>query len=215
MKRNALVFVLLILSAFYTYAQERSLDQVDPQAEAEELFMRAKAGDVQAQTKVATILYNAKDYKNAFEWFFKAANQGYAPAQNNMGILYKNGEGVQQDFNQAFQWFTKAANQNNPYAQNSLGLLYLQGAIIPQDHKQAFEWFLKAANQGYSQPQYNLGVMYLDGRGIPKDIVTGCAWMYISKDIEESKRCDTELTPNQMTRTLKLKDELLEQVAIQ
>jgi TPR repeat protein len=36
----------------------------------------------------------AKDYTEAMNWFRKAANQGYAEAQNNIGWLFQNGWGV-------------------------------------------------------------------------------------------------------------------------
>jgi hypothetical protein len=39
-----------------------------------------------------------KDYTEAAKWTRKAAEQGYTPAQADLGILYWNGQGVQQDF---------------------------------------------------------------------------------------------------------------------
>ncbi|GHT49147.1 hypothetical protein AGMMS49936_11770 [Endomicrobiia bacterium] len=39
----------------------------------------------------------------------KKAEQGYAWAQNNFGLMYYNGEGVKQDYKEAFGWFKKAA----------------------------------------------------------------------------------------------------------
>ncbi len=35
-----------------------------------------------------------KDDVKAFEWYSKAAAQGYAPAQNNLGIMYEYGRSV-------------------------------------------------------------------------------------------------------------------------
>ena len=35
----------------------------------------------------------------------KSADQGYAPAQVNLGILYSKGQGVPQDVAQAYMWF--------------------------------------------------------------------------------------------------------------
>lgn len=35
-----------------------------------------------------------QDYKEAFKWYSKAANQGYAVAQYNLGVMYENGSGV-------------------------------------------------------------------------------------------------------------------------
>ncbi len=49
-----------------------------------------------------------KDYKQAIKWYSKAAEQGYAPAQYNLGIMYREGEGTPQDYKQAIKWNTKA-----------------------------------------------------------------------------------------------------------
>ena len=39
-----------------------------------------------------------QDYKEAVKWYTKAAEQGHANAQSNLGVKYDNGEGVLQDF---------------------------------------------------------------------------------------------------------------------
>ncbi|USI88257.1 sel1 repeat family protein (plasmid) [Acinetobacter johnsonii] len=48
--------------------------------------------------------------KKAIEWITKAANQGYADAQNLLGIMYKNGDGVSQDYKKAKEWYGKACD---------------------------------------------------------------------------------------------------------
>ena len=44
----------------------------------------------------------------AAEWFRKAAEQGDASAQFNLGVLYANGTGLQQDAVQAYKWLSLA-----------------------------------------------------------------------------------------------------------
>jgi TPR repeat protein len=46
----------------------------------------------------------SKDAKQAVAWYRKAADQGNAFAQNNMGVMYAKGEGVPQDFVYAHMW---------------------------------------------------------------------------------------------------------------
>ena len=60
------------------------------------------------------------------QWFRKAAEQGGAKAQLNLGLMYVNGRGVRQDYAQAAQWFSKAAEQG--YAQEQFGLGVMYGA---------------------------------------------------------------------------------------
>ena len=50
-----------------------------------------------------------QDYAAAASWYRKAAEQGYARAQNNLGVMYDNGEGVPQDYVTAHMWFNLAA----------------------------------------------------------------------------------------------------------
>jgi hypothetical protein len=45
-------------------------------------------------------------------WFHRAAEQGDAKAQNNLGVLYANGKGVPQDIVQAYVWFSLGASQS-------------------------------------------------------------------------------------------------------
>jgi hypothetical protein len=52
-----------------------------------------------------------QDYKKALEWYSKAAIQGYALAQNNLGLMYEKGCGVVQDYKKAFEWYSKAVEQ--------------------------------------------------------------------------------------------------------
>ena len=51
----------------------------------------------------------------------KAAEQEHVHAQNNLGLMYHQGEGVQQDSKEALKWWRKAAKQGDVYAQHQLG----------------------------------------------------------------------------------------------
>jgi TPR repeat protein len=78
----------------------------------------------------------------------KAAEEGDASAQNRLGLLYDEGQGVPQNYRQAKEWFEKAAKQGHVGAQTNLGTLYLQGAGAPQSTQMALFWFSRAAEQG-------------------------------------------------------------------
>ena len=49
-----------------------------------------------------------------------AAEQGYAPAQYNLGVMYANGEGVAKNDEQAVKWYRKAAEQGDEDAKKLL-----------------------------------------------------------------------------------------------
>jgi len=53
-----------------------------------------------------------QDFTKAVLWFCKAAEQGDASAQSNLGyIMYDHGHVVKRDYSEAVQWFRKAAKQ--------------------------------------------------------------------------------------------------------
>ena len=62
------------------------------------------------------------DFGEAARLFRKAADQGYAIAQFNLGIMYAQGQGVKQDFGEAARWFRKPAEQGHEGAKEALSL---------------------------------------------------------------------------------------------
>ncbi|WP_198022325.1 tetratricopeptide repeat protein [Candidatus Odyssella acanthamoebae] len=50
----------------------------------------------------------------------KAAEQGHAGAQSNLGGMYYKGEGVEKNAEKAVEWYQKAAEKGNALAQNFL-----------------------------------------------------------------------------------------------
>ena len=53
----------------------------------------------------------AQDYEQAVSWYRKAAAQGLASAQNDLGRMYEYGYGVAQDYVKAIACYRKAAEQ--------------------------------------------------------------------------------------------------------
>ena len=103
---------------------------------------------------------NAQSYSQAL---LDSANAGYASAQNKLGYMYINGEGVTKDYAEALKWFRKAAEQENAKAQYNLGVMYINGEGVTKDYAEAFKWFRKAAEQGNERAQ-NL-FMIKNGQG--------------------------------------------------
>jgi tetratricopeptide (TPR) repeat protein len=91
-----------------------------------------------------------KDYVEAVKWFRKAAEQGHALAQYNLGCCYDNGYGVSKDYLVAAKWYRKAAYQNFAPSQYSISLLYLRGLGVPQDFVEAYKWTKLAALKQHS-----------------------------------------------------------------
>ncbi len=82
------------------------------------------------------------------KWYRRAAEQGHAQAQYNLGLMYANGQGVPQDEQEAVKWFRLGAEQGYAIAQYTLGLMYGKGQGVPQDFVLAHMWANLAASQG-------------------------------------------------------------------
>ena len=55
----------------------------------------------------------------AVEWYLKAAEQGLAKAQYNLGCCYQEGDGINADYYKAVKWYRKAADQGHADAQHN------------------------------------------------------------------------------------------------
>lgn len=128
-----------------------------------------------------------QDYGEAMKWYRKAAEQGHAKAQNNLGDCYVYGDPeseaivtdsdeVEIRFGKAVAWYRKAAKQGNADAQCSFGYCYAHGFGIPRDDSQAVVWFRKAAEQGNTGAQDLLADQFFRGDGVRQDYTEAVKW---------------------------------------
>ena len=88
----------------------------------------------------------------AAEWFRRAAEQGHASAQNNLGSMYEKGRGgLPRSDEIAAKWYRMAASQGLAEAQSNLGAMYAWGAGVKKDNTEAYAWLSIAAAQGDPQ----------------------------------------------------------------
>jgi TPR repeat protein len=138
--------------------------------------LQEKPDEPRVWLQLGRALLKAENYEGALMWFGRAANQGDADAQTNLGLMYDRGEGVPEDDKEAVRWYRMAAEQGDAYAQTNLGLMYDRGEGVPEDDKEAVRWFRKAAEQGDANAQINLGLMYDKGEGVPEDDKEAVRW---------------------------------------
>ena len=108
----------------------------------------SKRGDPNAQGALGSYYSEETGYAKAVYWYRKAAAQGNALAETNLGDAYNQGLGVAQDHAKALYWYRKAAAQGDAEADDSLGVMYDKGLGVAQDDVKAVYWFHKAAVQG-------------------------------------------------------------------
>ncbi|RJT92754.1 sel1 repeat family protein [Arthrobacter frigidicola] len=122
---------------------------------------KARAGDAMAQNLMG-LAYKCgmgvkQNHAASIQWFRRAAEQGEADAQFNLGRLYgsevdgmyKNGRAAPANDAEAFKWYRLAAEQGHTQAQVRLAQLFAKGLTdIAPDQVQAYQWMSLAAASG-------------------------------------------------------------------
>ena len=101
------------------------------------------------------------------------AELGMAAAQNNLALMYDNGEGVPENDAEAVKWYRKAADQGYADAQSNLGLMYAKGEGVPENSIRAYVLWSMAKTQGHTKAAGNLDI--LKPKMTPQQIADGQA----------------------------------------
>ena len=79
--------------------------------------------------------------------------------KGNLGIMYKQGNGVQEDCNTASKWFRKSAEAGNTDAQFMLGVMYITGEGVKENSAKGLNWLQLSAQQGNKEALQSLDMM--------------------------------------------------------
>ena len=140
----------------------------------------------------------------------KLAEAGNIEAQNQVGLLYNDGQGVPQNFERASLWFRKAAEQGHAGAQVNLGTLYFLGHGVSKSDQEALFWLRKAAGQRDALAFAKLGRMYERGRGVSQDLIQAHMWYNLSAAHGEKRAAEIRdalakrMTPGQIADAQRL-----------
>jgi TPR repeat protein len=169
-------------------------------SEWQSLLARAKNGDREAEWEVADrYAEGCKDKRGqiivrrsaakAAQWFRRAAEHGSGPAQNNLGILLGNGNGVRKNVEEALLWLKKAFRAGDSCAGQNIAITYRENG----DLEAAVKWFRKAAGAGDSDALIQLGIHYYWGKGVRKNPKASLQCFHMAtkaRDISEAGRDD-------------------------
>ncbi|MBL9138687.1 MAG: sel1 repeat family protein, partial [Verrucomicrobiales bacterium] len=140
------------------------------------LQIAAKNGDAEAQLKLGRMYRDGtdgleKDLAKACEWWLKAALQGNAAAQGQLGRAYMRGLGVSADSTEAVKWFREGARNGDPWAQLFLGDAYEFGhGPLKKDQQLAVTWWTKSMMKGIPRAQMLVGRAYALGEGVNQNL---------------------------------------------
>jgi TPR repeat protein len=106
-------------------------------------------GFVQAGFDLGMKHQKAKQDKEAYAWFDKAAQKGLAAALRSKGFYLIVGKGVEKNLEQGLAVTLAAANAGDVFAMTSMGYYYGAGLGVKEDPAQAKAWVEKAGQTGH------------------------------------------------------------------
>lgn len=122
------------------------------------------------------------DYE-AFEWYEKAANNGFDMGMYNLADRYYYGEGIRKDYKRAVQWYEACLNSplidedTKKEIYENLGDIYFDGGKgIRQDYQKAYNYYHKSADLGSASAMNMIGRMYNNGYYVTKSTSKANEW---------------------------------------
>ncbi len=162
-------------------------------SEVLEWIHTAEQGDDVAQTNLGLYYEDQKreiwnddpmhDHLEAMKWFRRAAVNGNATAQCELGCCYLFGiwgdEEDEHDYEEALKWFQMAEGRDDNDARFFLGYCYYHGKGVEQDFVEAASLFRYSAEFGNKKAQLILAKCYELGEGVEQDIIEAIKWYRI------------------------------------
>lgn len=128
-----------------------------------------QTGDPVATYRAGNIFVRRGEYKDAFECFSFAAQKGYVPAQYNLGVMYRNGTGVERNYEKAFDWFGKASASGNFDGTYGLACMYDAGEYVEKDRETAYSLWSHAAFHGHKASQRAINIEVIPAEELGKE----------------------------------------------
>lgn len=119
----------------------------------------------------------ARNWKEAFAWYEKAANQNDPIGLYNLGRCHFNGRGVQRNYGEAISCFLQAQERGDSDAKAMLAYMQLYGYGMAKNVQVAIKSLQALAEADCAVACYELGVCYYTGTGVQKSQGEGIYYM--------------------------------------
>jgi tetratricopeptide (TPR) repeat protein len=150
-----------------------------------EAAVSANPNEPRMQFLLGIAYFSSKNYLAALPHYRKAADSGYAPAQDSLGAMFAQGLGVVKDYPRAFDLISKAAAAGDPVGIGDLGAMYSNGFFVKQDAAKALDQYEKSIEAGNSFALAQTGVMYYSGKGTPRDYNAAAQYFQQAADLND------------------------------
>ena len=108
------------------------------------------------------ISFNSGDKERNFKLWKKACNKGDAEGCSNLGVMYENGETVNQNNEIAASLYKKACDKGDAEGCYSLGIMYENGKGVSKNKETAVSLYKKACSRGNAGGCSSLEYIYGD-----------------------------------------------------
>jgi len=116
----------------------------------------------------------------AIKWFKKAADQGFLPAVEALGLIHalahKRDPDTAENLTEALFYLRLAARQGSSIGQFNLATMLMLGEGTAKDPVQAIHWYRQSANQGHAEAQQCLAQCLRCGAGTEQDLPEALKW---------------------------------------
>jgi TPR repeat protein len=141
--------------------------------------------------------FGAKSNAEIAAWYKKAAEQGFALAQLELGEICLTGRGLPKNDAESIKWFRKAAEQGVISAQMEVGTAYSTGwSGYPKDDVQAYFWLYLAESRSASIAASHPSSEIADtSAGLAQEALDLVAKRMTPDEIAEAKRLAAQWKP--------------------
>jgi len=117
--------------------------------------------------------YLKGDYTTAITTLLPYRDSGVPLAQHLMGVMYRDGKGVQKDYREAVKWFQRSGNRGLAASLFALGQLHKKGLGVKRNPKRGNDLIRRAAAAGY--PKAIEPVLRASVKSVSKEI-----WIFVA-----------------------------------
>ncbi|WP_167354863.1 SEL1-like repeat protein [Pseudoalteromonas luteoviolacea] len=107
-------------------------------------------------------------------YYLRAGALGSGSAMARLGVLYEQGELVEQNLERAAALYARAADSGSALGKNNLATFYLNGVVVKKNKSKAEALYEQAAKDNHIAAMLNLGDLYLD-KGEEGGLEKACA----------------------------------------
>ncbi len=149
-------------------------------AQCQNLLLKAKNGNTEAQYELATQYYKGigqiQSYSNAFVWYKRAAEKNHLASCYALGTMYEEGKGCTQNIRLAFSYYLQAAERGNELSQLKVAKMFDEGEGVIENKSRAYLWYRICAERGDAFSCRRVGDFYFEGDVIAKDLIEAKYW---------------------------------------